>query len=352
MNTSFLETLMGIASPASFEAEAARAWRVEAGAFADRTWADQHGNSFAAVNEGGRPRVMLAGHIDEIGLFVTYIDDRGFLYFRTLGGFDPQVLPGQRVRIRTREGTLLGVIGRKPVHLMRDEDGKKVVRVEELWIDIGARDKKDAEGIVEIGDAGVLDYGYERLRDDLVVARGFDDRIGAFVVLEAARLLAAKRPRCGVVAVATVQEEVGLRGATTSAFGLDPAVGIAVDVTFAMDTPGAEEDRKRMGETALGKGPSILRGPNANPRLTRLIMDTAADSGIAYQIEADPRPYGTDASAIQISRSGVVAALVSVPNRYMHSPCEMVSLKDVEKCAELLAAVCLRIDESTSFIQD
>lgn len=352
MNRTFLESLMSIPCPTGYEAEAARAWRAEAAGFAERTWVDAHGNSFAAVNEAGKPRVMLAGHIDEIGLLVTYIDDKGFLYFRTLGGFDPQVLPGQRVRIRTRGGSVLGVIGRKPVHLMRDDDGKKVAKIEELWIDIGARDKKDAEGLVELGDAAVLDWGFEALRNDLVVSRGFDDRIGAFVVLEAARILASRRPACSVVAVATVQEEVGLRGAHTSAYGLDPAVGIAVDVTFGMDTPGAEEDKKRIGEISLGAGPVILRGPNANPKLYRLMVQAAADAGIAYQIEPEPRPTGTDAAAIQISRAGVAAGLVSVPNRYMHSPCEVVHLGDVEQCARLLAETCMRIDEKTSFILD
>jgi putative aminopeptidase FrvX len=352
MNTAFLETLMGIPSPTGYEAAAARSWRAEAATFADRTWSDAHGNSFAAINEGGKPRVMLAGHIDEIGLLLTYVDDKGFIYFGTLGGFDPQVLPGQRVRIRTRDGSVLGVIGRKPIHLLRDAEEKKVVKIDDLWIDIGAKDKKDAEGLVEVGDAAVLDYGYAPLRNDLVVARGFDDRIGAFVVLEAARILSRRRPSCAVVAVATVQEEVGLRGAVTSAFGLEPAVGIAVDVTFGMDTPGTDEDKKHIGEIALGKGPSIMRGPNANPRLFRLMVEAAADAGIAYQVEAVPRPAGTDAAAIQISRAGVAAGLVSVPNRYMHSPCEIVHLGDVEQCANLLAETCLRIDGNTSFIQD
>jgi len=352
MNNEFLRTLLDMPSPTGFEARAAKAWRAEAAGFADRTWSDAHGNSFAAVNEAGRPRVMLAGHIDEIGLLITYVDDKGFLSFCTLGGFDPQVLPGQRVRLLTRQGTILGVIGRRPIHLLREEEDKKVVKVADLWIDIGARDKKDAEGLVEVGDAAVLDYGFEELRDGLLVARGFDDRIGAIVVLEAARLLASKRPSCGVVAVATVQEEIGMRGAVTSAFGLDPAVGIAVDVTFAMDAPGSESDKKKIGDIALGKGPVLLRGPNANPALYRLFVEVAADCGIPYQIELDPRATGTDAAAIQITRSGVPTALVSVPNRYMHSPCEMVHLSDVEQCARLIAETCARIDGRMSFLAE
>jgi endoglucanase len=350
MNRSFLRNLMDTPSPTGYEAAASGVWRAEASTFADRTWVDTHGNAYAAVNESARPRVMLAGHIDEIGLLVTYMDDKGYLSFRTLGGYDPQVLPGQRVRVLTRDGPILGVIGRKPIHLMRDDENKKVVRVDELWIDIGAVDKKDAEGLVDVGDAAVLDYRYEELRGDLAVARGFDDRIGAAVVLEALRHLSQKRPPCAVIAVATVQEEIGIRGAMTSAYGLDPDVGIAVDVTFAMDTPGSETDRKRVGDLALGKGPVLMRGPNANPRLYRLMVEAAADAGIPYQVEPEPRVSGTDASAIQVTRAGVVSGLVSVPNRYMHSPCEMVHLRDVEQCAQLIAETCERIDKQAAFV--
>ena len=346
----FLRRFMETACPSGFEEKASQLWREEAGKFADRTWADMHGNSFAVVNEGGSPRVMLAGHIDEIGLMVTYIDENGYLSFTGIGGWDPQVLPGQRVQIQTKNGPVLGVIGRKPIHLLKDEERKKVVKFEDLWIDIGAKDKAEAEKLVEIGDPAVLDYSFTELRNDLVAARGFDDRIGAFIVLEAARIAAKLNPKAAIYAVATVQEEVGLRGARTSAFGIDPKVGIAVDVGFATDTPGMGNEKKLVGDIKMGKGPMIARGPNINPKVFSLLVDTAKREHIPYQIEGAPRGTGTDANAIQLTRAGVATGLISVPNRYMHSPCEIVHLGDVNNIAKLIAHAVARIDDGMDFI--
>lgn len=346
----FLKRYMETISPAGFEAEAARVWREEAAKFAARTWTDLHGNSFALVNEGGSPRVMLAGHTDEIGLMVSYIDDQGFLYFRGIGGWDPQILAGQRVWITTKKGRLTGVIGRKPIHLLEEEERKKVVKLEDLWIDIGAKDKSQAESLVSIGDSAVLAYGFDELRNGLAVSRGFDDKCGAFVVLEAARLLSKLNPKAEVYAVATVQEEVGLRGARTSAFGIDPKVGIAVDVGFASDTPGMDAEKKKVGEVKMGKGPIITRGPNINERVFELLVETAKDKGIPYQLEGQPGGTGTDANAIQLTRAGVATGLVSIPNRYMHSPCEVVSLEDLENAAKLLAYTVEQIDDSNDFV--
>jgi len=346
----FLRRCMKTVCPSGFEEEFSLVWRQEADRFADRTWVDVHGNTFAVVNEGGGPRVMLAGHADEIGLMITYIDDNGYLSISGIGGWDTQVLPGQRVRIQGKDGPILGVIGRKPIHLLEAEERKKVVKITSLWIDIGAKDKKEAASLVEIGDPAVLDYGFAELRNNLVVARGFDDRIGAFVVLEAARLVAAMNPTVAVYAVATVQEEIGLRGARTSAFGIDPHVGIAVDVGFATDTPGMGEEKKKVGDIAMGKGPIITRGPNINPKLFRLLVATAKEQDIPYQIEGVSRGTGTDANAIQLTRSGVATGLISIPNRYMHSPCEMVHLEDLENIAKLLAHTSAVIDSSTDFI--
>jgi endoglucanase len=346
----FLRRYMETVCPSGFEEEASRLWREEADRFADRTWADSHGNSIALLNDGGEPRVMLAGHADEIGLMITCIDEKGYLSFTGIGGWDTQVLPGQRVRIQGKKGPVLGVIGRKAIHLLKEEDRKKVVQIEELWIDIGAKDRDDAASLVEIGDPAVLDYGFAELRNDLVTARGFDDRVGAFVVLEAARLLSAMRPKAAVYAVATVQEEIGLRGAVTSAFGIEPKVGIAVDVTHATDTPGMEIEKKRLGEITMGKGPVIARGPNVNPPLFKLLVATAKERKIPYQIEPAPRGTGTDANAIQLSRSGVATGLVSVPNRYMHSPCEVVHLGDLENIAKLIASTVEKIDKKTNLI--
>ncbi len=346
----FLRRYMESISPSGFEEEASRLWCQEADQFADRTWVDVHGNSFALVNEAGSPRVMLAGHADEIGLMITYIDENGYLSFTGIGGWDPQILPGQRVRIRGKAGPVLGVIGRKPIHLLQEEERKKVVKMEDLWIDIGAKDKEEAATLVEIGDPAVLDYAFAELRNDLVVARGFDDRIGAFVVLEAARLLATMNPKASIYAVATVQEEIGLRGAKTSAFSIDPKVGIAVDVGFATDTPVMESEKKKVGEFAMGKGPIITRGPNINPPLHKLIVETAEEANIPYQIEGAPRGTGTDANAIQLARAGVATGLISVPNRYMHSPCEIVHLTDLENARSLIAHTVAKIDETTDFL--
>jgi len=346
----FLRRYMESTSPSGFEEEASLLWRNQADRFADRTWVDMHGNSFALVNEGGTPRIMLAGHADEIGLMITYVDEKGYLSFIGIGGWDPQVLPGQRVRIRGKGRPVLGVIGRKPIHLLQEEERKKVVKMEDLWIDIGAKDKEEAATLVEIGDPAVLDYGFADLRNDLVVARGLDDRVGAFVVLEAARLLATMSPKAAVYAVATVQEEIGLRGAKTSAFGIDPLVGIAVDVGFATDTPGMESEKKKVGEAAVGKGPLVARGPNINPPLFSLFVETAKEKKIPYQIEGTPRGTGTDANAIQLTRAGVATGLLSVPNRYMHSPCEIVHLTDLENTSKLIAHTVTKIDPETNFL--
>jgi len=348
----FLKQLMDTIAPTGYEAPAARVWTAEAARFAERTWIDVHGNAFASVNESGSPRIMLAGHIDEIGLMISHIDENGFLYVTPLGGWDPQVLPGQRVRISTDSGILLGVIGRKAVHLLDEEARKKVVKIEDLWIDIAAKDADEAKSLVSIGDPAVLDYGFAELRNGILAARGFDDRIGAFVALEAARLVAEMNPSAAVYAVATVQEEIGLRGAHTSAFGIDPHVGIAIDVGHTTDTPEMGTEKKKLGPADIGKGPIVVRGPNINPQLFRCLVETAKVAGIPFQIQGYPRGTGTDANAIQLTRSGVATGLIDIPNRYMHSPCELVHIDDLENAAKLIAHAIALIDETTSFIPE
>jgi len=346
----FLKRYMETICPTGFEEEASQVWREEADRFAERSWVDQHGNTFAVVNEGGSPRIMLAGHADEIGLMVTHIDESGYLFITGLGGWDTQVLPGQRVRIKTEAGILLGVVGRKPIHLMDADDRKKVVKMEDLWIDIGAKDREDAAKLVTIGDPAVLDYGFAELRNGLATARGFDDRIGAFVVLEAARLAAKRNPKAAIYAVATVQEEIGVRGAMTSAYGIDPQVGIAVDVGHATDMPSMTKERKRSGDVKMGDGPIVTRGPNVNTPLFRRLLEAGKTADIPIQLHAYPRPTGTDARAIQVTRAGVATGLIGVPSRYMHSPGEIVHLGDVENCAKLIAETIVGIDETSSFI--
>lgn len=345
----FLERLMETSSPSGYERDAALVWTGEARTFADSVRTDVHGNAHAIVNEGGDPRVMLAGHMDEIGLMVTHIDESGFLYFSTIGGWDSQVLQGQRVRIRTAAGPVTGVVGKKPVHLIKKEDRDKVTKAEDLWIDIGAKDRDEAESLVQVGDPAVLANGFEVLRNGLALARGFDDKAGAFVVLEAARLLSPSRPTAEIHAIATVQEEIGLRGARTSAFSVDPRVALAVDVAFATDFPTMDAEKRRLGEVKMGGGPVLVRGANMNPVLFDLLVDTAQEHELPYQIVGYPSGTPTDANVIQLTKAGVATALIGVPNRYMHSPCELVSLDDLEKTSQLIAYTARNITRELTF---
>jgi putative aminopeptidase FrvX len=347
----FLKKLLDAPGPSGFEARAARVWRQEAESFADEVRADVSGNSLAVVNPGGRPRVMLAGHIDEIGVMVTHIDDEGFLYFTGIGGWDAQVLVGQRVRLLTKDSDVVGVIGKKPIHLMKSEEKEKVSKIEDLWIDIGASDREAAlRRGVRVGDPGVLEAPMVELTEDLIASRAIDNRIGAFVVLEALRLLASNRPASEVTAVATAQEEIGYAGggARTSAYTLEPDVAVVVDVTFATDSPGME--KKELGEHKLGGGPVLGRGSAAHPVVFDRLTAAAEAEGIPFSIAAQARYTATDADAIYLSRSGVATGLVSVPNRYMHSPSEVVSRSDLVQAARLIAAFVGGLEAETDFV--
>lgn len=340
----FLEKLLKTASPSGFERIAAEIWRNKAiNIGADEVYPDNHGNSTAKINgKITSPIIMLAGHIDEIGLMVSYIDPDGFVYFRTIGGWDAQILPGQRVKIykKTGEFSVKGVIGRTAAHLLK-ESGEPL-KIDDLWIDTGLG--KETGKIISVGDYAVIDYEPE-FTGDVLISRGLDDKIGAFIALEvlkAVKILCKKSMKDfdgAVCAVATVQEEIGLRGAKTSAYDLNPDIGIAVDVTHATDYPTA--DKKRNGDIKLGAGPVIAVGPNINMKIYDLLVETAKKHKIPYQIEAAPGGTGTDANAIQLTRSGVATGLVSIPNRYMHSPCEMVNMNDVENAVKLLAHFCV-----------
>ncbi len=346
----FLSKLINAISPSGYEDEAARVWIDEARTFADDIRRDSHGNANAVINAGGSPRIMLSGHYDEIGFLISHISDEGYCWIQPIGGWDAQIPQGQHVVIRGRKGHVHGVIGKCPIHLLKNDAREKVTKLEEQWVDIGAKDRKAAEKVVAVGDPLVIDRGMHHLQGSLVAGRGFDNRAGAFAVLEAARILAKLKPQAEVHAVATVQEEIGLRGARTAAYGVDPHVGIAVDVTFATDYPSMGDATKKFGKVKVGKGVVITRGPNINPRLFDLMVETAQKKKIAHQICAESRPTGTDANAIQISRAGVATGLLSIPNRYMHTPCEVVSLDDLMATAELMAHTCARITTDTDFI--
>jgi putative aminopeptidase FrvX len=346
----FLKKLLSTPGPSGNEEAAASIWRTEAEKFAEEVQGDRMGNSFATLNVGGTPRIMLSGHIDEIGLMVTHIDENGLLRFSGVGGWDPQVLVGQRVLIQTRNGEVLGVIGKKAIHVMEAEERKKVSQIKDLWIDIGVQNADEAKERVRVGDVGVLDQGLLELPNDRIASRSLDNRIGAFVVLEALRLLSEEDALAAeVVAVASVQEEIGLYGARGAAFGLDPDAAIAVDVTHATDTPGIPKNEH--GDHSLGSGPVITRATNLSPIVTDGLIEAAEEEGISYTLEADSRYTSTDADAIQFTRAGVATGLVSAPNRYMHSPNEIVALEDLENCARLIAAYAKSLKKDTDFVR-
>jgi endoglucanase len=346
----FLKALLDTPGPSSFEAAPARLWRAQAAKFAGSVHADVAGNSFATIGGSGHPRLMFAGHIDEIGIMVTYIDDEGFLSFDTIGGWDPQVFVGQRVLLLGRQGRVSGVVGKKAIHIMEKEEREKVSKVEDLWIDIGAASRVEAAGRVRIGDPGVLAGGVMEFPNGRLVSRSIDNRIGAFVVLEALRILSRSQPAASVTAVATTREEIAANGggARSSANLLEPDVAIVVDVTHATDYPGVE--KRRHGDYRLGGGPVLSRGASVSELVSDMLLDTAEAEGIPYSVEAASRDTHTDAEAIFNAHRGVATALVSVPNRYMHSPNEMVALEDLDRTARLLAAFAKRLSSETSFV--
>ena len=345
---SFLKQLLDTPGPSSFEAAPARVWRAEAATFAQVS-ADVVGNSFATVEGQGGPTILLAGHIDEIGIIVTWIDEHGFVYFEPIGGWDPQVLVAQRIRILGRNGDVFGVIGKKPIHLMKPDEREKASKITDLWIDIGATNRAEALQHIGVGDAGVIDSQLIELPNRRIVSRSIDDRIGAFVVLEALRRYAAAPGVARVVAAATAQEEIGYAGggARVAAQSLDVRMAIAVDVTFATDHPGVE--KKELGEHNIGGGPVLTRGSVVSPVAFRLLRDTADRLTIPYTVHAAGRFTSTDADAIHLTRNGVATALLSIPNRYMHSPNEMVSLDDLDRAAELIAETCRMVTNETDF---
>jgi putative aminopeptidase FrvX len=343
----FLRRLLSTPGPSGDEVAAARVWRDEAQTFADEVRADVRGNTFAVL-KGGLPRVLLVGHIDEIGLMVTHIDNDGFLWFAPVGGWDAQVLVGQRVRLLGRQGEVVGVIGKKAIHLMKSDERERASKIEDLWIDIGARNRDEALAQVRVGSVGVVDAPIYEFPNGRIVSRGIDNRIGAFTVLEALRALAHARPTATVAAVATVQEEITFAGARTSAFAFDPQVAIVVDVTHATDYPDA--NKRQIGEIKLGGGPVISRGSASSPVVFEMLVSLAEREGIPYAVEASPRSTGTDADAIHLSRGGVATGVISIPNRYMHSPNEMIALEDVDHAVRLIAAFVRALSAETDFV--
>ncbi len=335
----FLQRLLDAPGPSGYEEAPARVWRAEAESFADEVTLDVAGNSYALVRARNStpetPAVIFAGHIDEIGFVITHIDPEGYLWFDPIGGWDAPVAVGQRIRIAGRNGDVIGVVGKKAIHIIPPEERDKPVKLNDLWIDIGAGSRADAKELVDVGDPAVIDARFVRLAGDRCAARSMDNRVGAFVALEAARLFADKRGDVDVYAVATTREEISFAGAMTAAYRTRPLAAVAIDVTHATDYPGA--DKKRDDEVSLGGGPVLSRGAAVNPKVFEALRDAAARLDIACPIQASGRHTGTDADPMSAAGPGTAAGLISLPNRYMHSPNETVSLSDLEQASRVLA---------------
>ncbi len=345
----FLENLVNTPSPVGHERRGQRVWLDYVQAFADETFSDAYGNCVAVLNKGGSPRLMLSGHADEIALVVNYIDEAGFLYVRRLGGVDPAITKAQRVVIHTREGPVNGVVGNVAPHLTKVEKERKVPEIHELFIDIGVSSRKAARKLLRIGDPITLADTFELLRNDLAVARAFDNRIGTWSVAETLRLLreAPRQPRAEVCAVSNIMEETGLLGARQIAYALKPGAAVVVDVTHATDVPTVNQQQH--GEVRIGAGPTLTHGGCNHPEMVARLERVAKTRRIALQHEAMSATSGTDTDVIFWTRGGIPSALVSLPNRYMHSPVELISLKDLEQIPELLAGFALSLKRGEEF---
>jgi putative aminopeptidase FrvX len=344
----FLKDLIEAPSPSGFEQPAAKVFRDFVAPFADEVETDVMGSVHALLKgSADGPSVMLAGHIDEIGMMVCYITPEGFIAFKAIGGVDAAILPGMRVDVHTEGGVVRGVMGRLPIHLIDEDQRKTVTKLEKLFIDVGLP-AGEVKKRVRVGDPITYGVGFETFGDGMAVARAFDDKMGAYIC---ARVLEDVRKAGGakgdLIAAATVQEEVGLRGGTTSAYGVDPVIGIALEVGHATDYP--DVDKRNHGEADCGKGPILARGANINPVVFDLLVKAAKKAKVAFQIGAEPRGTGTDANAIQLARGGKAAGLVSVPLRYMHTPTEVLALSDIEDSVRLLTRFVLDLKPGMDF---
>jgi endoglucanase len=311
--------------------------------YADQIVVDRLENVIAIKkgNKKNAPKVMLAAHMDEIGLMVKTISKEGFLQFAKMGGIDDRILLAQKVDVYTEKGALPGIVGSKPPHIQKEEERKKIVTYDELFIDVGAESREDAKAMgIKVGDPVGFDVKYTKIGKDIVMGKAFDDRAGCAVMIETLKQL--EKTDCTVYAVGTVQEEVGLRGAATAAFGIDPDVGIALDVTIAGDVPGVREFDSSV---KMGKGPTLTvtdAGLITHPKVLRWLIDAASENKIEYQLETG-LPGTTDAARISLTRQGVPSGTVSIPARYIHSPVSLISLKDAENSAKLAAMAVQKI---------
>ncbi len=343
----FLRDLLDSPGPSGFEERPSHVWRSRAEAIGAELTHDVLGNSYANLVKKGKPVVVIEGHIDEIGLMITHVDDEGYCWIDQIGGWDVPVLLGQRVLVMGAAGDVNGVIGRKAAHLLEAEDRKTAPELRHLWIDIGAANRDEALQRVQVGDPVVVDAGFRQLTEDRIVSRSLDNRVGAFVALEALRLLSETGCDVDAFALAATREEVNFAGAFAAAFAVKADVTIVIDVTHTSDYP--ESDKRRQGDVKIGGGPVLSRGAAMNDVAYKRIKAIADSEGIPYQLQASPGNSYTDADAIVTVAGGSATVLVSIPNRYMHSPNELVSLSDLENAAKLIAAFVRSIDESTDF---
>ncbi|MEW6161408.1 MAG: M42 family metallopeptidase [Verrucomicrobiota bacterium] len=345
----FLKSLLSTPSPPGHEARAQRVWLEYARQFADDSYTDAYGNAVAVLNKGGSPRVMLSGHADEIAMVVNFIDEQGFIYVRKLGGVDPAITKAQRVTIHAKKGPVLGVVGNVAPHLMKEEPDKKPPKMHDLFIDIGVSNAREAQQLVQVGDPVTLNDQFEMLRNDLAVARAFDNRIGTFSVAETLRLLreSKKKVQAEVLAVSNIMEEIGLLGARQIAYSIKPDVALVVDVTHATDYPTV--NKAQHGDVRIGRGPTLTIGGCNHPEVVGRLEQVAKENKIPLQRETMSATSGTDTDVIFWTRGGIPSALISLPNRYMHSPVEVVSLKDLENIPHLLAAFALSLKPGEPF---
>jgi tetrahedral aminopeptidase len=346
----YLRRLISSPSPSGFEQPIQEVIRTEIRQYTDVVRTDVHGNVIASLNPEGSPRVMLTAHCDELGFLIRYIDERGFLYFAPIGGFDPSTLPGERVQVHTSTGTFLGVIGGKAVHLMDSEERSQAPKLQNMWIDIGVSNREEAQQLVPLGSVATRAAQLEILHGDLVVSRAFDNKSGIFTIVEAMRRLYEQRDllKASVYFVSSVQEETGSRGVRTSTYEINPQIALTVDVTFTSDHP--ETSKQLLGDVRLNGGPGLTIGGFTNPRVYQLLIAVATEAGITYQYDIQASHTGTDNDNVQISRGGVATGLLNIPCRYMHTGSEIVSLNDIDDTAELMARFVLALDADTNLI--
>lgn len=346
----FFEQAIATPSPSGYEERIQKLVHDYVAPHAAQVRVDLHGNLIAETGTSDGPRLMYAGHCDQIGMLVSHIDEFGFVYAQTIGGWDPQQLIGQAMSIWTDSGEVPAVISRKPIHLLSPEERKQVVQLEQMWLDIGAKTEKQAREQVRIGDPITLDLRMRPLGNGLVSGPGMDNKTGMWTVMEALRRCAEDKQnqlKCHLHSVSTVQEEIGLRGAKTAAEGIEPDVGIAVDVTHASDCPTI--DKNKQGDIRVGNGPVIVRGPNVNPKVASRLIELAESNDIPYQMAALGRAAPNDSNALQLSGAGVATGLVAIPNRYMHSAVEVISMQDIDYVAELLALFAKNLSPDDDF---